>query len=237
MLFTAIGRVLRRLAAGSPLVLLLDDAQHIGESTAAWLHHVVRRADPPMLVVVARRTGVREGGSTIEPTRVIDVGPLDVTAATQIVGSDRAAELLDRSGGNALFLVELAATAPGSKLPASIRAAVADRVRDAGVGATLQVAAVLGADVDLDVLAAVLSRSALDVLDDLESGLGLGLLHEREGRLEFRHALIREALATEVSAPRRGRRARRRSRTGGRPLRLRGGGGPAQRRDRAASEP
>jgi DNA-binding SARP family transcriptional activator/tetratricopeptide (TPR) repeat protein len=204
MVFSSIGRVLARLAGGASLVLLVDDAHRSGPSMGAWLHHVVRRADPVMLVVAARRTsGPGSEASAIEPTRTIPVGPLDLPAARQIVGEERAAQLLERSGGNALFLVELATVAEEAPLPDTVRAAVVGRVTDPEVATSLESAAVLGPEFDLDLLAGVLRRSALEVLDHLEAGLRDGLLQERESEVVFRHALIRDALAAGVSTPRR----------------------------------
>jgi hypothetical protein len=205
MLHGALTRVFARLAQGkgTSVVLLLDDVHLAGPSTLAWLRHLRRRREPPMLVVLAERSGAGEAGALLAD-RNVTVGPLGLDAATAIAGPERAPELLARSGGNALFLVELAA-APTDELPESIRAAALRRLADAGptAAATLQAAAVLGEDVDLDLLAGVLQRSPLDVLDDVEVGLARQLLAERESRLVFRHALVRDALAAELSVARR----------------------------------
>ncbi len=203
-LFGSLGRVLGRLAPGRPLVLLLDDAHGADEATTAWLRHLVRRGEPVVLVVAARRTngGGPAAVGGVEPTAVVPLLPLDLDAARSIVGDDRAPALLERSGGNALFLVELAAADPGDDLPESVRAAVTGRIRDPAAAATVHSAAVLGTDVDLDLLGAALQRSPLALLDHLEVALAAGLLHERDGVLAFRHALVRDALAAEVTGPR-----------------------------------
>ena len=84
-------------------------------------------------------------------------------------GSSRAQELFERSGGHPLFLQELARAGEG-ELPASIRAAVTQRCDSAGAGvaATLRAVAILGPDVDLDLLAAVLDEPVAVLLDHLE---------------------------------------------------------------------
>jgi DNA-binding SARP family transcriptional activator len=206
MLHGALTRVFARLAQGdgTSVVLLLDDAHLAGPSTVDWLRHIRRRREPPMLVVLAGRMAPPGDGEAVVADRTVVVGPLGLDAATAIAGPDRAPALLERSGGNALFLAELAA-APDDELPESIRAAALRRLAGAGptVTATLQAAAVLGDAVDLDLLAGVLQRSPLDALDDVEVGLDRHLLVEREGRLVFRHALVRDALAAEVSVARR----------------------------------
>ncbi len=78
------------------------------------------------------------------------------------------------------------------------------RWRGSGAAAaTLQAAAVLGATVDLELLAATVSRSPLDVLEHLDTGFGQDLLVEREGRFAFRHETVRLALAGEAGPARR----------------------------------
>lgn len=200
MLHSALSRVLGRLTEGGPVIMLLDDAHLAGESTRAWLRHIRRRRAPAVLVVAAQRTG----GGEIEADRAIPVGPLDIETVTRIAGPERAGELHERSGGNALFLVELASAPPGQELPASVRAAVLRRLSETGptASSSLRTSAVLGEEVDVDLLAGVLRRSPLDVLDDLELGLAHGLLTERAGRLVFRHDLVRDALAAGVSVAR-----------------------------------
>ncbi len=69
--------------------------------------------------------------------------------------------------------------------------------------ATLRAAAVLGATIDLDLLAAVLGAAPLDVLEQLDVGVRQAFLAEREGALAFRHELVRLAVAAGASAARR----------------------------------
>lgn len=79
-----------------------------------------------------------------------------------------------------------------------------DRWRDLpGAETTLQAAAVIGTAVDLELLAAVLDRPALEVLEHLDAVLDAGLLAEREGRLVFGQEPAREALAGGTSLARR----------------------------------
>jgi hypothetical protein len=133
----------------------------------------------------------------------IALAPLDLIAATEIVGAERAPVLFQRSGGNPLFLVELARF-EGDDLPASILEAVAMCCARAGTAElTLRTAAVLGPEVDLDLLAAVLQQSAVALLRDLEEGQRLMILEERGTVFAFRHELVRDALATGTGASRR----------------------------------
>jgi len=54
---------------------------------------------------------------------------------------------------------------------------------------------VVGERVDPDLLAAVLNRPAVDLLDDAELGVAHRLLVDDDGTFRFRHALVREALS------------------------------------------
>ena len=89
-------------------------------------------------------------------------------------------------------------------MPGSLRDAVAARLRRIGPArATLQAAAVLGATIDLDLLAAVLGTAPMDVLEQLDVGVRQAFLAERDGALAFRHELVRLAIAAGASAARR----------------------------------
>ena len=108
-----------------------------------------------------------------------------------------------RAGGNPLFLQALAAAAPPTSSPASVRDAVRRQVDALGPAAdAVFAAAVLGGDIDLDLLAGVLDRPAVAVLDDLEQAVASGLLEEGPG-LAFRHELVRSALAEATPPARR----------------------------------
>jgi Tfp pilus assembly protein PilF len=70
-------------------------------------------------------------------------------------------------------------------------------------GRSLLAAAVLGSEVDLDLLAEVLARPAVDVLNDLEAAAAARLLEESSAGFVFRHALVREALDEVAGSARR----------------------------------
>jgi len=132
----------------------------------------------------------------------ISLAPLSISAARSIVGEDRAAELHRRSGGNPLFLTELARTDVHDPLPDSVQAAVLARCAEAeGAAETIRAAAVLGTRVDVDVLAQVRRADPVTVIADLERGLALGLLAERNGAYVFRHEVAREALEASLGSP------------------------------------
>jgi len=198
MLFTALTAVLRRLAQVSPVLLVIDDAHLSGPALIEWLRFL-RRSSLPLVVVAAVRAGE---GDPLPGTEVIEVRPLDLASTAQLVGPERAERLFAHSLGNPLFLTELAA-AGGAVLPDSLVGAVSARCDELGdAGAVLRAAALLDHHLDLDLLAAVLSRPVIAVLDDVELAARRGLLDEEAGRFSFRHDLVRDALAAGMSAGR-----------------------------------
>ncbi|MEP7055005.1 MAG: ATP-binding protein, partial [Actinomycetota bacterium] len=148
VVFAALMRVLRRVPA--PTVLVMDDAHFAGSATAEWIAYAAREAAAmPLLLVCAQRpeeAGTSSPEAAFAGAETVLLAPLDSAAAVEIVGAERAAELLLRSGGNPLLLVELAAADPAAELPRSIRDAVIARCERAGpaAAATLRAAALLG---------------------------------------------------------------------------------------------
>ncbi len=201
LLFAALFSVLRRQAEYEPLVLVIDDVHLADTATTRWLGQAVRRlADSRVAVIAARRA---EETIPLPGVTTITLGPLDLDAAAAIVGPGRAAELHARSGGHPLFLVELAAADVEDELPASIRHAVDERCARAGpAAATLRAAAVIGPEIDLDLLAAVTATAPGELLDHLEEGVRRRFLVEEGPRFTFAHSLVRHALASAVGASR-----------------------------------
>lgn len=200
VLFAALRRVIRR-ACATPGVVFIDDIQRADPLTWAWIAELIASPDLPMLVLLTRRT---DEGAVAEAALRLELPPLTLDAARQIVGDEHAAHLYERSGGNALFLTQLASSGARSAPPESIQAAVLDRCAEAGDAArTLMSAAVLGASVDVDVLAAVLRTDPIRLLEDLDVGVRLGLLEARDGAYGFRHSIVREVLDASTASPRR----------------------------------
>jgi DNA-binding SARP family transcriptional activator len=189
---------IQRAAGDRPTVLVVEDVHLAARSTVEWLRYAAHRGRR-LLVVASRRP---EEGTSLE-ARTIRLGPLDLEAVRQLVGPERAADLHERSGGNPLFLVELA-NVGDDVLPVSIREAVADRVDGLGDAATtLRAAAVLGRDIDVDLLAGVLDEPVAVLLRHLDAGTRARVIEERAASLAFCHELVREALVAGMTAARR----------------------------------
>ncbi|MGH9269356.1 MAG: ATP-binding protein, partial [Acidimicrobiales bacterium] len=198
--FAALVAMLGRAGNGRPTALVIEDLHAGGESVLAWLAFARRRCRDTLIVVTTRPGGARG----LDPTHGIELGPLDHHAIVELVGAERAGVLYERSGGHPLLLAALVAS-DGEELPATLRDAVAARVDSLGeaVGATLRVAAVLGPDCDLELVAQVAGTPVVDVLAHLEAAARAGLIVERGSRFVFRHQLIREALEAATGAARR----------------------------------
>ena len=82
----------------------------------------------------------------------------------------------------------------------SARPARCDELGEAG--ALLRTAAVIGPELDIDLLAALLGRPAVALLADAEQAAAKQFLADSDGTFRFRHELVREALAAGATAGR-----------------------------------
>jgi DNA-binding SARP family transcriptional activator len=199
VLYAALARVLGRLAERAPLVAVVDDAHLAGPALADWLRFL-QREQMAVTVVAAKRPGE---GEPLPATAFIHLEALDRDAAAELVGPGRVDELYARSKGHPLFLTELAQQAAGAELPASLVKSVSARCDELGAaGLLLRTAAVIGPELDVDLLAAVLGCPVITLLDDAERAVGQQFLVEDGGIFRFRHELLREALAASATAGR-----------------------------------
>jgi class 3 adenylate cyclase/tetratricopeptide (TPR) repeat protein len=162
-LFRLIVEGLRRRSRIDPVVLWLDDLQWADPLLIDLLHRLIRSlVDRPFLLVTAQRDDVDVDwppASDHPITIRMPLDPLSRTEADELLAAVLGAEpesilrdqLYERSGGNPLFLTELAelsrAQPDSSELPGSLRALIAARLDrlDPGPRAVLDNAAVLGA--------------------------------------------------------------------------------------------
>jgi DNA-binding SARP family transcriptional activator/tetratricopeptide (TPR) repeat protein len=203
VLYSALVRALGRLAERAPLVVVADDAHLAGSALPDWLRFA-RRENLAFTAVAAVRSGE---GEPLPATASIHLGALGRDAAAELVGREWAGsrfdELYDRSKGHPLFLTELAQQAGGAELPMSLVESVSARCDELGsAGLLLRTAAVIGPDLDVDLLAAVLGRPAVALLDDAEQAVTKQFLVDQGGMFRFRHELVREALAASATAGR-----------------------------------
>jgi hypothetical protein len=191
--------VLRAGGDGGTAVLVLEDTHHPAAGVEAWTRFAMQRLGHLLIVTTSLR---RNPG--VNAPRCVELGPLDRAATRELVGAERADELFAHTGGHPLFLLALVAGDPGA-VPADVETAVrrwAGTIGDAAT-ATLRGAAALGERLDLDLLADVVGRPAVEVLGDLETAAAAGLLVERGDGFAFRHALVRRVLDHDLGSSRR----------------------------------
>ncbi|QRY46765.1 AAA family ATPase [Mycolicibacterium boenickei] len=227
----AVADVLSAVAADQPLAVVLDDLHRTDGLTLELLRLVADRIkDLPVLVIGTYRPSedrgeleVARAALTVHTAAHLNLGGLDA-AATAALAADcgmtaASGEVLrllrERTGGNPLFVRELARLM-AAEGPDAVWASVPVGVRDVlrrrlarlpGQTVTaLRQAAVLGRDIDVDLLSELGRSDPDDLLDALEPAVLLGLLDEPEpGRLRFAHALVRDTLYEDTSKLRRSR--------------------------------
>ncbi len=230
-----VGERLASLAArGRPLLLVLDDLHWADEESLDLLAGLAAAppAAPVLVVGTYRDTEVPPvlaaflgRAARAEPVRVrvagLAEGPVrDLVAAVsgRDVDAATARAVRRRSGGNPFFVRELArlyaadGAAALSRVPVGVRDLVRARLGTLGPEArtVLRLAAVVGAEADLDVLCALAGAEEV-VLDAVEAATAAGfLVAPDEGRLaaeqvRFAHALVHETVYDDLSRPRRAR--------------------------------
>ena len=199
VLYSALVGALSGLAERAPLAVVVDDAHLAGHALPDWLHFV-RREHIAVTFVAAVRSGE---GEPLPATAAIHLDVLGRDAAAELVGAARVDELYARSKGHPLFLTELAQQAAGTELPVSLVESVSARCDELGpAGLLLRTAAVIGPELDADLLAAVLGRPVIALLDEAEQAVAKQFLVEDDGIFRFRHELLRDALAASATAGR-----------------------------------
>ncbi|WP_106193461.1 BTAD domain-containing putative transcriptional regulator [Umezawaea tangerina] len=211
------------LTATGPVLLVFDDLHWADEETLALLTALATGTGPVLLVGTYRSTEISAGltealgrAARTEPTRIY-LGGLTEDEVGEVVRAlafreDVPARVIHaRSGGNPFFVRELTRLweAEGDAALRTVPTGVRDVIRHrlarlpAAARTHLRLAAVLGQDVDLDVLIA-LAGDEERVLDSVESALLAGFLVEEDAdRLRFAHGLVHEALYDDITRARR----------------------------------
>ncbi|MDH6195327.1 DNA-binding SARP family transcriptional activator/RecA/RadA recombinase [Mycobacterium frederiksbergense] len=227
----AVADVLGAVASRQPLAVVLDDLHRTDGLTLELLRLVADRIkDLRVLIIGTYRPSedrgeleVARAALTVHTAAHVTLPGLDAAATATLAAdcgltgvSGEALRLLrERTGGNPLFVRELArlmaaegTDAVWASVPVGVRDVLRRRLaRLPGQTVTaLRQAAVLGREVDVDLLAELARRDPDHLLDALEPAVLLGLLDEPEpGRLRFTHGLVRDTLYEDTSKLRRSR--------------------------------
>lgn len=204
--------LLCRYAEETPLAVLVDDAQWIDRPSAEALVFAARRlvADPMVLLVAARAGESHPLAEADLP--VLRLDGLGLADAQALVGRRTAdvAEVHRMVGGNPLALLELDPKSlhrgrPGAPVPVSRLLAEAFSAQADRLSAQARIALLVAAsdDGDLQLVAAVCEKLDVDVAV-LAEAEDAGLVRIVDGRVEFRHPLVRSSVyAGAASATRR----------------------------------
>jgi DNA-binding SARP family transcriptional activator len=216
-MFEATVELAEHAAAERPFLAVFDDV-HLADAPSLELAgYLARRiaAMPVMLVLTRRRTPRRDEvdalahaasarGAIAEEIELEPLGRIDVErliGATATLTAPVRERVIAAADGNPLLAIESArAVARGdrdlaSSLRATVRAAVAGLPEDARRAAEL--AAVAGRDLErVELVALVAPEAMLGAIDS-------GLFRSADGRLGFRHALLREAVYADLDDVRR----------------------------------
>jgi class 3 adenylate cyclase/tetratricopeptide (TPR) repeat protein len=227
--------VLQRLAADRPVLLIIEDVHWVDGATRALLTYLVANLRSERVAIVATlRTDEAAPDSRIEPWLAellrragswrIDLNPLSVAEVAEqlqeILGEVPApglvATIAARSGGNALFVEELAGAAvavpakgdsgPGTsaRLPASLRDLLTARIRGLPPesATVLRPLAVAGRAVDDRLLVAATGLPEAAVHAALRDAIERHLVSGESSSplVDLRHPLIRETIVGGLMA-------------------------------------
>ena len=209
--------VVRRLAAGRPVLLAVDDWQWLDPPSRRILEHAARRLEEEHvgLVYTIRppATGLPTGGVADERTTRLIIDPMPLAALGRMLGDrigrpiarPQLVRIAEASGGNPFYALEIARLAeesgshpsggPFVPVPADLRKLTAARIRrlpPATRDAVLLAAVVSGPDrriVDLDALGPA-EEAGIVSIDEI-------------GRIEFTHPLFAAAAYGSARAARR----------------------------------
>lgn len=214
-----------------PLVLVLEDLQWADSASFELLEALLRELPRGVTVLCSLRTRPRQYGAELVRTLVsmgrtmgfrrIELFPLSYPEVDELVslvaGRQLDVRAVDdihtRSGGNAFFVGEIARLVaergPGDsrgRVPAAVQEITREKAQsiDSDARELLQLAALIGRDVDLGVLAHSADVAVERCLIMLEPVLALGVLEPIDDDpycYRFAHEVVREAVSE--STPRR----------------------------------
>ncbi|WP_206540788.1 helix-turn-helix transcriptional regulator [Nocardiopsis potens] len=234
-LFELTARLLERLAADRPLVLVLEDLHWADRSTRDLLSYLLRALTGGRLLIVAtyraddlhRRHPLRPALAEYERLRTVarlELPRFDRAEVRRqlaaIGGEEPPAHLVDRvferSGGNAFFVEELACSiregSPGG-ISESLRDLLLVRAEalPEEVQPVVRAAAAGGSEVEFRLLAAVTGLAEDDLIEALRTAVTAAVLQpsDEAESFRFRHALMREAVLGDLLPGERSRLSRR----------------------------
>ncbi|HZZ64879.1 MAG TPA: AAA family ATPase [Candidatus Baltobacteraceae bacterium] len=222
-LLEGLAAVVQGLSRQRPLLVIFEDLQWAGEATLSALEYFARRvAAFPALVVATYRNEAGDAARTVQPLRRklqlenvanhISLGGLtsaaicDLARSIAALGEDAeaiGAHVHAVSGGNPLFAVELLRESAESGVRETssrfLRAMIEVRTSRVSENARKvgEVASVIGATFDADLLREISGLPEDAVLDGVSELLGRNLVRE-VGRVHFAFAFTHQLIASAI---------------------------------------
>jgi DNA-binding SARP family transcriptional activator/tetratricopeptide (TPR) repeat protein len=215
--FEASLRLVEWAAADRPVLLVVDDAHQADRASMRLLAHLARRlgglpvaialaspdrptAEMDVVADVAARSGVGVARVAVGPIAPEAVAAL--AASLGLAGADDVDRVVAAAEGNALLATESARALAGGDigLPSSLRAAV--RVSAGRLSGPARRLLDLVAAAERPLTGSELVRLGEVAADEtVAEVLAVGLVTRTDGRLGFRHGLLREAAYVDVPDP------------------------------------
>ncbi len=222
----ALAAFLDRLAERRPLLLVIEDGQHAGQSTVEALHVLAARlATSRVLTLVLERTPEHDDAlaSLRDLANCVELGPLSEQAVGILLERSGLpydlSQLHEWTGGSPLFVTELlrhpTSARPGGTIrlgiPGSLHEAVTERLVRAGddVEVLLQQGSVLGSAFLLDEVAALSGINVEECARRAGRALRAGLLVVRGDTFRFANDVVRQVAYNSTPLPVRVSRHRR----------------------------
>lgn len=217
MIEKAILLVLRERLPETPAVLLLDDAHWLDADSIQLIGEIPTVLKGRSLLILATRRP--EGAELqLDKTATIELDQMDLAEMEAVISAldvdntispRMRAQIADRAAGVPLYVEHITRAVlerPGSgsegTIPTTMIEALLERFSNLGDSrALVEAAAILGADVRVDVLAAMLKSDETQVYEQIAKLISRGLFRPGEnGTVAFDHALLREALIDTLLA-------------------------------------
>ncbi|WP_329264909.1 AAA family ATPase [Streptomyces sp. NBC_01478] len=226
-LFERVVAVMGQASAQRPVVLVIDDLQWADGTSLQLFEHVAARLPAGTVILGALRDRAPAPGPELSRMlaavsrapghRRFRLGPLNRDDVAELVrretgrttGPDTARSTYARTAGNPFFVLELTrlladggelTDAAGAGVPTTVRDVVLDRMAglDGDARDLLRIAALIGRDVELGLLARVAGLDVASCLERLEPVTALGMLEsgpDNPFSFRFAHDLVREAVS------------------------------------------
>ncbi|MDQ1380767.1 MAG: hypothetical protein QOJ71_1486, partial [Actinomycetota bacterium] len=228
----AIEQACGELARFWPLVVVLDNVQWADAMSLGIVRTLLSAPERPLLLIATLRTTDSNAATSthffndltqvvaVEHVRLAPLACDEVAALVHAIAplreEEQAVAAIERaSGGNPLYVSQLALLMQSTGghfprvLPRSLQILLRERVNDlpAECRRMLDIAAVVGEEFSIEVVASVARRDPLEVAALLDDTHRAGIVRESDtlDRYAFVHGLIRQAVYEEMDEARRAR--------------------------------